>query len=419
VLTVDLHAGQIQGFFNIPVDNVYASPILLQYLRERLGDRKVTVVSPDAGGVERARAFAKRLDAGLAVIDKRRARPGVVAEMQIIGDVDARVAVLVDDMVDTAGTLCRRRGGPSRGAPAVLACATHPVLSGPAIARIEASAIDELVITDTIPLSNPHGESQDPRSRSRRCSARPSDAFTTRRRSARCSSEEPSMETVEITIERRDDQGKGAARRMRAGGKVPGILYGPKRTTTSITVSAEEFEKKITHLEGAHLIRLVNAAGDGELHERMVLVREMQVHPVSGRALHADFYEVDLTERLTVSVTIHFVGKPVGVVNGGILQPILREIEVECLPTEIPDYLEVDVTALDVHDAVHASELTLPDRVTLVGDPTRTIVTVLPPSIEAKPEAPAAEAAAAPTAEGAPAAAVPEGQQPAPKKTEG
>ena len=156
VLTVDLHAGQIQGFFNIPVDNVYATPILLQYLRERLGDRKATVVSPDAGGVERARAFAKRLDANLAVIDKRRTRPGVVAEMQIIGDVDARVAVLVDDMVDTAGTLCTAAEAVRRaGAPSVLACATHPVLSGPAIARIEASAIDELVVTDTIPLSEP------------------------------------------------------------------------------------------------------------------------------------------------------------------------------------------------------------------------------------------------------------------------
>jgi ribose-phosphate pyrophosphokinase len=156
VLTVDLHAGQIQGFFNIPVDNVYANPILLQYLRERLGGRKATVVSPDAGGVERARAFAKRLDASLAVIDKRRARPGVVAEMQIIGEVDARVAVLVDDMVDTAGTLCAAAEAVRRaGAPSVLACATHPVLSGPAIARLEASAIDELVVTDTIPLSEP------------------------------------------------------------------------------------------------------------------------------------------------------------------------------------------------------------------------------------------------------------------------
>ena len=225
------------------------------------------------------------------------------------------------------------------------------------------------------------------------------------------------METVEITIERRAEQGKGAARRLRAAGRVPGILYGPKRTTTSITVAAEEFEKKVAHLEGAHLIRLMHSGGsDAELHEKMVLVREMQVHPVSGRALHADFYEVDLTERLTVEVTIHFVGKPVGVVNGGILQPILREIEIECLPTEIPDYLEVDVTALDIHDAVHASDLSLPEGVTLVGDATRTIVTVLPPSIESKPGEVAAEGAAPAAAEGAAPAA--SEAQPA-KKSEG
>jgi large subunit ribosomal protein L25 len=228
------------------------------------------------------------------------------------------------------------------------------------------------------------------------------------------------METVEITIERRAEQGKGAMRRLRAAGRVPGILYGPKRTTTSIAVAAEEFEKKVVHLEGAHLIRLVHAGSDAELHEKMVLVREMQMHPVSGRALHADFYEVDLTERLTVEVTIHFVGKAVGVVNGGILQPILREIEVECLPTEIPDFFEVDVTALDIHDAVHASDLTLPEGVSLVGDPTRTIVTVLPPSIEAKPGEVAAEGAAAATPEAAGAApAAPEGEAKPAKKSEG
>jgi ribose-phosphate pyrophosphokinase len=153
VLTVDLHAGQIQGFFNVPVDNVYATPVLLQYLRERLGRRDVTVVSPDAGGVERARAFAKRLDANLAIIDKRRSRPNEVAEMQIIGDVNGRAAVLVDDMVDTAGTLSAAAAAVrAAGAPLVLACATHAVLSGAAIERLSASAIDELVVTDTIPL---------------------------------------------------------------------------------------------------------------------------------------------------------------------------------------------------------------------------------------------------------------------------
>ncbi len=154
VLTVDLHAGQIQGFFNIPVDNVYANPVLLQYLKQRIGDRQVTVVSPDAGGVERARAFAKRMDANLAIIDKRRARPNEVAEMHIIGEVDGRVAVIVDDMVDTAGTLCAAAEAVrAAGAPLVLACATHPVLSGPAIARLTKSNLDELIVTDTIPLS--------------------------------------------------------------------------------------------------------------------------------------------------------------------------------------------------------------------------------------------------------------------------
>jgi len=153
VLTVDLHAGQIQGFFDVPVDNVYATPVLLDYLRGRIGRREVTVISPDAGGVERARAFAKRLDANLAIIDKRRARPNEVAEMQIIGEVDGRAAVIVDDMVDTAGTLAAAaeavRGA---GAPLVLACATHPVLSGNAIPRLVQSSIDELIVTDTIPL---------------------------------------------------------------------------------------------------------------------------------------------------------------------------------------------------------------------------------------------------------------------------
>src|SRR5438552_5723344 len=153
VLTVDLHAGQIQGFFDVPVDNVYATPVLLEYLRGRIGRREVTVISPDAGGVERARAFAKRLDANLAIIDKRRARPNEVAEVQIVGQVDGRAAVIVDDMVDTAGTLSAAaeavRGA---GAPLVLACATHPVLSGPAIPRLAHSSIDELIVTDTIPL---------------------------------------------------------------------------------------------------------------------------------------------------------------------------------------------------------------------------------------------------------------------------
>jgi len=226
------------------------------------------------------------------------------------------------------------------------------------------------------------------------------------------------METVEISVERRTGTGKGAARKLRAAGQVPAVLYGPKRTATHVTIDAEQFEDRLAHLEGSHLIRVLHAGGtDAELHERMVLLREMQRHPVTGEVLHADFYEVDLTERIAVSIPLHFVGKAVGVVAGGILQPILRELEVECLPTEIPEFVEVDVTPLGIHEAIHVADLKLPEGVEVVGETTRTIVTVLPPTVEAKPaeaaEA-APEAAAAAPAEGAPAP-----ETPAQKEKEG
>lgn len=153
VLTVDLHADQIQGFFDVPVDNVYASPILLGDIwRQKYKD--LIVVSPDVGGVVRARALAKRLDdADLAIIDKRRPRPNEAKVMNIIGEVEGKSCVLVDDLVDTAGTLCQAAGAlKERGAEKVVAYITHPVLSGKAIKNIENSDLDELVVTDTIPL---------------------------------------------------------------------------------------------------------------------------------------------------------------------------------------------------------------------------------------------------------------------------
>jgi ribose-phosphate pyrophosphokinase len=154
VLTMDLHAGQIQGFFNIPVDNVYATPVLLAYIRQQVRDGEgVTVVSPDAGGVERARAFAKRLDANLAIIDKRRVAANEVAEMKIIGEVTGRVAVIIDDIVDTAGTIVAAADAiRAAGAQDVIACCTHPVLSGCALERLKKSSLKKLVVTDTIPL---------------------------------------------------------------------------------------------------------------------------------------------------------------------------------------------------------------------------------------------------------------------------
>jgi ribose-phosphate pyrophosphokinase len=152
VLTVDLHADQIQGFFDIPVDNVYATPILLGDIWKRRYEN-LMVVSPDVGGVVRARALAKRLECDLAIIDKRRPKANVSEVMHIIGDVEGRTCIIMDDMVDTAGTLCKAADAlKNHGAARVLAYCTHPVLSGSAVERVKESVLDELVVTDTIPL---------------------------------------------------------------------------------------------------------------------------------------------------------------------------------------------------------------------------------------------------------------------------
>ena len=154
VLTVDLHAGQIQGFFNIPVDNLFAMPVLINYLRKRVDGKKVAVVSPDAGGVERARAFARRLNADLAIIDKRRRRASEVAEMRLVGEVEGSIALLVDDMIDTAGTMTngvdalRKQGCNSD----IYVMATHGIFAGPAIERMTKANFKEVIVTDSLPI---------------------------------------------------------------------------------------------------------------------------------------------------------------------------------------------------------------------------------------------------------------------------
>lgn len=155
VVSVDLHAGQIQGFFNIPVDHLYAMPVYIEFLRSRgLHGENAVIVSPDAGGVERTRAFAKRLESMMAIIDKRRPAPNISEVMNIIGDVKGKHAVIIDDMIDTAGTVCAAaKVVLEQGAKSVVACASHGVLSGPAIERISGSMLSELIITDTIPLT--------------------------------------------------------------------------------------------------------------------------------------------------------------------------------------------------------------------------------------------------------------------------
>ena len=208
------------------------------------------------------------------------------------------------------------------------------------------------------------------------------------------------METVELEAELRTNSGKGAAGRMRRGGKFPAVFYGPKQPATKISVDSKEFLQKVSALEGSHLIRFRSALDT--LADKVALVKDAQYHPVTGAVLHADFYEVDMAAKLRVRVPLHFSGKAAGVALGGILQPVRRDVEVECLPSEIPEFIDVDVSALNIHDAIHVSELQAPAGVAVRYDNDFTLVTVLPPTVEEVKVEEAAPAEAA--VEGAPAA---------------
>jgi large subunit ribosomal protein L25 len=202
------------------------------------------------------------------------------------------------------------------------------------------------------------------------------------------------MEEIALNVEPRDGRGKGPAGRLRRSGKIPGVFYGPQSNAIELAVDSKEFITRVAHLEGSHLIRFKSDATD--LQQKVALLREVQIHPVSGTILHVDFYEVDLTRRLQVTVPLHFIGKAVGVAEGGILQPVLRDIQVECLPTDIPQFIEVDVSALAIHDAIHLNDLQMPPAVTAIFETNEAVVTVLPPTVEeVKAAEPTAEAAAA------------------------
>lgn len=205
------------------------------------------------------------------------------------------------------------------------------------------------------------------------------------------------METIEIHMEPRETDGKQKAKRLRREGRLPGIFYGPKAHPISLQVDMKEFVTRVGGLEGSHLIRIKSASP--LLADKVALLKEMQFHPITGRVIHADFYEVDLTEKIQVNIPLHFVGKAVGVVRGGILQPIVREIEVECLPMDIPEYINVEVSSLDIGDALHVTDLSIPAGVVPIYETNLTLVTVVPPTVE---EVPAAAApVAAEVAEGA------------------
>lgn len=210
------------------------------------------------------------------------------------------------------------------------------------------------------------------------------------------------METVEIQIEPRELRGGNKARQLRRQGKLPAVFYGPKSKAVALEVDRKEFVSRVGDLEGSHLIRMKSASP--LLANKVALIKEMQFHPVTGEVVHADLYEVDLTEKIQVKVPLHFVGKAEGVVRGGILQPVMREVAVECLPMDIPEFFNVDVTPLDIGHSFHIAELPMPEGVTAIYESNFTLVTVVPPTVEEAPAAAAAvpaegEAAAAPVEE--------------------
>jgi large subunit ribosomal protein L25 len=206
------------------------------------------------------------------------------------------------------------------------------------------------------------------------------------------------LETLEIQADERQVGRKRDARRLRRAGKIPAVLYGPKTPPVPLELNKKDFSSRIAGLEGSHLVRLKSEAT--ALADKVALVKEMQYHPLTGDVMHTDLYEVDLTATIQVNVPLHFVGKAVGVVRGGILQPIVREIEVECLPLDIPQFFNVEVSPLDIGDAVHIEELQMPENVTAIYESNFALVSVVAPTVE---EAPTAAAAPAEGAVAAPA----------------
>jgi large subunit ribosomal protein L25 len=191
------------------------------------------------------------------------------------------------------------------------------------------------------------------------------------------------METGELLCEIRPTRPKGIRHQLRREGAVPGVLYGPKITPIAVAVNATEIKNRVAHAASMRIMRLKSSAS--ELDGKHVLVKDIQRAPVSREILHADLYEVDLSQPIRVKVPLRFVGKPAGVAEGGILQPLVREVEVECLPMEIPEFFEVDVTELGIHDVIHVSAMKFPPNVKPIFDTDYAVVSVLPPTVEAAP----------------------------------
>jgi large subunit ribosomal protein L25 len=218
------------------------------------------------------------------------------------------------------------------------------------------------------------------------------------------------METVDLACEQRATRPKGLVNRIRHAGRVPAVIYGNHGKATAIAVAAIELKARVSTAARQRIIRLTS--NTPELNEKHVILKEIQRTPVSGQILHADFYEVDLSKAIRVEIPLRFVGRAAGIVDGGILQPLVRQVEVECLPLELPEAIDIDVTPLKIHDVIHVSELQFSGNVKPLFDSDYAVVTVLPPTVAEAPAVAAAvegEPVEGAAAEAAPAA----GEKPA------
>src|SRR5439155_85041 len=313
VLGMDFHSHQVQGFFDIPVDHLYAAPVFVQHYRGKALQQPV-VVAPDVGSARMARGFAKRLDASLAIIDKRRPSANIAEVVNVVGEVEGRDCLIPDDMIDTAGTITEAAAALKRlGARRSFAFATHALLSGPAVERLRAAQLEEVTVTNTIRL----------------------------------------------------------------------------------TVDALALEKALTGVEPASTV--IELAVDGK--KTKVLIREIQRHAIRPDIIHVDFYEIHADEKIRLKIPVHLVGTPDGVRNaGGVLDQVMREVEIEVLPAHIPDRVELDVTPLAIGHSRHVPDRQIPN-VTILSGADLTIATVVPPR---------AEEVAAPTPEATTEVAEPE-----------
>ncbi len=346
------------------------------------------VVSPDVGGVVRARAFAKRMECDLAIIDKRRPKANVSEVMNIIGEVEGRTCVIMDDIVDTAGTLCKAADAlKEHGAKRVLVLLHPRGLSGAAVSRIDESELDELVVTDTIPLrEDAKACPRSARSRSRRCSPTPSCASATRSRSPRCSWNEAfalrrlrrvaastvsawlragttplwsNHMQIEFKATKRDAQGTGASRRLRRAGQIPGIIYGGAGDALPVI---DRPQRALPPAAEGSLPRL-RADDRSRWRKAERVLRDAQWHPFKQQVLHIDFQRVAAGEKMHLKVPLHFVGDdvaPAVKLGGCMISHIINEIDVQCLPKDLPEFIEVNLSALEAGQSVHVSQIKLP-----------------------------------------------------------